>query len=180
MNGCISDSLEILTDMLDETIKKFDADIIEIGSIHIDNIQEEIQKTINEKLQEPIGRLVKKLKEDENLTIEDIKLIEKWVIGDAEFYTRMENNLIDWIAECKRLFNVLSHYTYKGIEEDENKLLALGAILTDLKFTLNDVIRYSEALNRVDKFRTLTRGGAPNAETKRLIAEIIEKKAIFD
>ena len=98
------------------------------------------------------------------------------MIGDAEFYTKMENNLIDWVAECKRLFKVLKHYSFEGVEDDENQLLAIGALLTDLKFTLVDIIRYSEAMNRVDQFKVMTQGGPPNAKTKESIAEMIESK----
>jgi len=32
---------------------------------------------------------VDKLKKDKTLSSEEIQLIEKWVIGDAEFYTKM-------------------------------------------------------------------------------------------
>ena len=72
--------------------------------------------------------------------------------------------------------HVLKHYSFEGVEDDENQLLALGALLTDLKFTLIDVIRYSEAMNRVDQFQKMTRGGTPNADTKKLLAEMIESK----
>ena len=176
MSTTISENLEVLTDKLDETIKKFDAKILAEASVPIDELLEEIRKTVQDKLRDPIERLVQKLKNDEPLSPEEMRLVEKWVIGDAEFYTRIENNLLDWMVECKRLFSVLEHYKNEGIEESENNLLGLGALLTDLKFTLSDVIRYSKAMNRVDEFKTMTRGGIPTAETKKLIAERIEEK----
>ena len=172
----ISANVENLTNKLNEAIKYFDADDIKTAVAPIDELYNDIQWTIKEKLQEPAGRLILKLKNDEDLSEDETLLIEKWIIGDAEFYTRMENNLIDWVGECKRLFNVLSHYSSEDIDNDENKLLALGALLTDLRFTLSDVLRYSEALNRVEELKSMTRGGRPNADTKIKIAEMIEEK----
>jgi len=176
LGSTISESLKTLTNKIDETIKHFDAFSLELESEPIDELLDDIRETFEEKLQESIERLVNKLKKDEPISSEEIQLIEKWVIGDAEFYTRMENNLIDWVAECKRLFEVLKHYSFEGVEDDENKLLAIGALLTDLKFTLSDVIRYSEAMNRVDQFKVMTQGGPPNAKTKEFIAEMIESR----
>jgi len=176
MSSTIAESVKALTTKIDENIKHFDAFSLELESAPIDELLDDIKITFEEKLREPIERLVEKLKKDESLSSEELHLIEKWMIGDADFYTRMENNLIDWIAECKRLFEVLKHYSFEGVEDDENKLLALGALLIDLKFTLSDVIRYSEAMNRVDQFKKMTQGGPPNAETKKLIAKMIEQK----
>ena len=176
MGSTIAESLKTLSQKLDETIKSFDAFSLELESAPVDELLDDIKETFEEKLREPIERLVNKLKKDEPLSSKEIQLIEKWVIGDAEFYTKMENNLIDWVAECKRLFEVLKHYSFEGVEDDENKLLAIGALLTDLKFTLMDVIRYSEAMNRVDQFKTMTQGGMPNAETKKFLAEMIERR----
>ena len=178
LSSNISESLEALTKKLDETIKDFDAKALETAAKPLDELYKQVHETIREKLRDPVERLVKKLKEDEALTPEENEVIVKWVVGDAKYYTRMENNLIDWMGECKRLFDVLTHYTFEGIEEDENRLLALGALLTDLKFTLKDVIRYSEAMNRVDQFKSLACVGTPNTESKKLIAEMIERKLI--
>ena len=107
------------------------------------------------------------------------RLIEKWVIGDAVFYTKREKHLIDWVVECKRLFEVLKHYSFEGFEDDKNQLLAIGAFLTDIKFTLTDVIPYSEAMQIVDKFKQITQGWTPSAESKKLPANMIESKLEF-
>ena len=176
MANTISENLQTLTQKLDETIKSFDASTLELESRPIDELLFDIKQTFEEKLRYPIEGLVDKLKTDQPLTTDEIQLIEKWVIGDAEFYTRIENNLIDWVAECKRLFGVLKQYSFDGVENDENQLLAIGALLTDLKFTLSDIIRYSKSMNTVDKFKQMTQGGTPNAETKLLLAQMIENK----
>ena len=103
MVSTIAESLQFLTEKLNETIKSFDAFSLELESAPIDELLDVIKETFEEKLRDPIERLVGKLNRDEYLSSEEIQLIEKWVIGDAEFYTKMENNLIDWISECKRL-----------------------------------------------------------------------------
>lgn len=34
-------------------------------------------------------------------------MIERWIIGDAESYTRMENNFQDWLEEYRALISTL-------------------------------------------------------------------------
>ena len=175
MSSDLSKELKKLTIKLDETLKTFDAEKIEDAIAPVDDLHAEIRKTLQKRLKEPAKQLIKKLKEDRDLTPEEEEIAVKWVVGDEEFYTRIENNLLDWVAECKRLFTVLNKFNTKELK-DENNLLALGALLTDLKFTLSDVMRYSEAMNRVDQFKNLTCVGIPNKASKRKIAQLIEQK----
>lgn len=176
MSENISYNLESITEKLDETLKKFDAKELGEAMMPIDDLMNSIQNMVNEKLRNPAERLLTKLKQDEDLTPEDIEIIKKWLVGDSESYTRIENNLIDWVAECKRILKILDYYKEGSLEDNENKLLALGALLTDLKFTLIDVQRYSKAMNEVDKLTSMACGGKPTAETKNKIAEMIQKK----
>jgi hypothetical protein len=180
LTGNISDRLNELITKLDETLKRYDAAALETESTPIDELLDDIQASVQEKLRDSVECLVTKLKADEYLSSEDKDDIEKWLVGDAEYYTRIENNLLDWVAECKRLFNVLKTYSSADVEEDKNKLLGLGAVLTDLKFTLSDVIRYSKALNQVDQVRSMVSVGIPNKESKQKIAELIEQKLTLD
>ena len=176
MNGEISHNLDIITLKLKEVLNDFDSKEIENAMEPIDGLMQDIQKTVDNKLRKPAEKLVQRLKQDEDLTPKDIETIIKWLVGDSESYTRIENNLIDWVAECKRLLSVLEHYKIEKIQDDENKLLALGALLTDLKHTLIDVKRYSKAMNEVDKLKSMAYGGTPNATTKNKLADMIQKK----
>ncbi len=177
MNGKIHEDLKMLTQQLNETIQSLHADAIQTVSLPLDDIKANIQKTIDNKLKNHIFGLVKKLRTDEALSDQELQIIEKWMIGDAEFYTRIENNLIDWIGECNRLVEILSHYADNTeLENDENQLFALGALLTDLKFTLSDVIRYTQAMNQVDYFKSILTGVPLNKESRLTIASMIEQK----
>ena len=110
---------------------------------------------------------------------EDIQQIEKWLIGDAEYYTEIENNFNDWVEECKRLQNLLGLYTHPEIATDEIKLFKLNALLTDLKHTLDDVIRYVEAQDRISRFRSSIAAGTLNKETKKWLADMINRQLAF-
>ena len=176
MGEDISHNLGLITEKLDETLKRFDAKELGEAMMPIDDLMHSIKNMVNKELRNPAEKLVTKLKQDEDLTSEDLEIIKKWLIGDSESYTRIENNLIDWVAECKRILEILDYYKEDSLEGNENKLLALGALLTDLKFTLIDVQRYSKAMNEVDKLKSMAYGGKPTAETKNKIAEMIQKK----
>ena len=165
-----------VTNKLNETLRKFDAKQLGDPITLIDELIDDVNTIVADQLKKPAEQLVYKLKGDQQLTDEDREMIKKWLVGDAEYYTRIENNLIDWVGECKRLLSVIENFPTTEIEEDQNKLLSLGAVLTDLKFTLKDVQRYSKAMNEVDKIKDMACIGTPNKETKLKLAELIEQK----
>jgi len=55
-------------------------------------------------------------------------------------------------------------------------MFKLNALLTDLEFTLHDVIRYVYSLNRVKSFRESTSSGDISKEDKKALAELIERQ----
>jgi type I site-specific restriction endonuclease len=176
VNGDISERVKKLVGELDNHLKNFNAEEIEVLGVPLNDLRDEIREAIQENMREPAERLIRKLKKNEDLTLQEIQTIERWIVGDAEYYAKVENNLLDWMGECKRLCSVLDSYAFQGVEKDDNKLLSLGAVLTDLKCTLDDVIRYSEAMNRVDRFRSSIGAGKLTSETKKWLAEMLERQ----
>lgn len=180
MNISFSENLKKVVNELDDSLKTYDAEKIEKLSVPLNIIRDEVRELIQENLRECAERVVKKLRRDENLSTQEIQLIAKWVVGDADYYSRIENNLMDWLVECKRLCKVIRSHATEGVEKDEEKLFVIGALLTDLKYTLTDVIRYAEAMNRVDRFKETLGTGYINRETKQWLAELIEQQIASD
>lgn len=179
MNGNISDRVELLKNQLETSLRSLNSDQLESASLPLGDLRNILRETIQEKLRDPIESIVRKLKRDEELLPEDIQKIEKWLIGDAEYYTEIENNFNDWVEECKRLQNLLGLYTHSEIENDEIKLFKLNALITDLKFTLDDVKRYIEAKDRVKRFRESIAAGTLDKESKKWLADMISRQLAF-
>lgn len=174
--GDISERIKTLRDDLEKGLRSLDADLLETASVPLASLQNEIRETFQENLRKKAKDIISKLKWNKPLSPEDMQIIEKWVVGDAEYYTEIENNYNDWVEECKRLHHLLGLYTSSDTGDDEVRLLKLSALLTDLKYTLDDVIRYTAARDRVERFRQSMGSGELDKKTKKWLAGMIKEQ----
>jgi hypothetical protein len=94
--------------------------------------------------------LIDKLQSDQPLSPTDIAMVRSWVVGDAESYTKMENNFQEWLSEYDRLEQTLADYAAKDNTPDD--LLKLEAILEDAVRTSYDIANFLEKQERINKF----------------------------
>jgi hypothetical protein len=97
-----------------------------------------------------VKMLIDKLEAGEPLSPTDLATVRAWVVGDAESYTKMENNFQDWLAEYDRLEQAMADYANKDCSPDD--LLKLEAILEDAVRTSYDIANFLEKQERVKKF----------------------------
>jgi len=174
--GDISERIKALRGDLEKGLRSLDADLLETASAPLAGLQNEVRETFQENLRKKAKEIISKLKWNKPLSSEDMQIIEKWVVGDAEYYTEIENNFNDWVEECKRLDHLLGSYTSSDINSDEIRLLKLNALLTDLKYTLEGVTRYVASRDRVDRFRQSMGSGELDKETKKWLAGMIKEQ----
>ena len=60
--------------------------------------------------------------------------------------------------------------------EDESSLFTLNALLVDLKFTLEDVIRYVYFSDRIKNFMDSIISGKISKKDKKILADLIEQQ----
>ena len=67
----------------------------------------ELDQYLREYLQdltgEDVKKVIKKLKGSDPIMPNDLEFIRLWLVGDAEYYLKYENNFNDWSKELKRL-----------------------------------------------------------------------------
>ena len=71
-----------------------------------DKVREELQASTAEDL----TSIIKKLKKQELLTPEERNLVGFWIVGDAEGFTKMEEDFNEWQEEFRRLSGLLETY----------------------------------------------------------------------
>ena len=174
----IADKIKIINQNLEKGLQNKDVESLELVKSPIESLHNHIRESIQASLREPITELVRKLKRDDPLSGEDIRAIEKWVIGDAEHYTEIENNFQDWVKECERLGNLIAEHGNPDINQDETQLFKLNAFLTDLEFTVKDVMRYIESVNRIKRFRESLGTGNIGPEEKKWLVDLIERQMV--
>lgn len=172
----ISDKTKMINDNLLKGLDGKDIESLEAVKPPLEQLTDHIRESLQGNLRDSVKELIKRLKRDEQITAEDLKTIEKWMVGDAEYYTKIETNYQDWVNECKRLSNLLDGYTSEIYVENESSLFTLNALLVDLKFTLADVIRYVSFSNRVKNFMSSASSGTISTEDKKVLADLIERQ----
>jgi hypothetical protein len=172
----IADKIKMINNDLLKGLDNKDLESLEAVKVPMNQLFDHIRESIQGHMRENIKELIKKLRKDKQITGEDLRTIQKWMVGDAEYYTKIETNFQDWVKECKRLSNILAGYTSEKSVEDESSLFTLNALLVDLRFTLEDVIRYVDFSNRVKQFMDSINSGKISKEDKKILADLIEQQ----
>lgn len=120
----------------------------------------------------PVRAVIGKLKAGTALTSEDVALIEAFVVGDAEAYTRVENDFQNWIAELARLV--------KSLADKSDRLqgaLLLDAVgeVEDARRVLGDICNYLEQQERVGRYKR-TMAKALDPASASILVEILERQ----
>ena len=118
MSVYIADKINMLNEKLLIGLKNKDIDALEEAEIPLRQLQDHIRESIQASLRQSAEELYKKLKKGQDLTAEELRALEKWLVGDAEYYVEIENNYKDWINECERLRNILKVYSSPDYKED--------------------------------------------------------------
>lgn len=139
----------------------------------INNIREEIQGITSEQIE----KIIKKLKDNKSITVDEQAVIELWIIGDAESYTKMENNFQDWLEELKRLEVVLKDYKLK--EHTLNDLFKLHGIFEDAIRLTVDITNFLDNEERINRFKTAIKS-ISNLEKKdrNMLINILSEKLL--
>ena len=176
MNMYVADKIKIINDNLVKGLDGSDLEALEAVRDPLTALRNHVRESLQANLREPITDIIKKLEKDEPILVEDLRIIEKWLVGDAQYYTEIENNFQDWKNECHRISKILNNYASSEQVEDETTMFRLNALLTDLEFTLNDVIRYVYSLDRVKSFGQSSSSGEISREEKKALAKLMERQ----
>ena len=160
-------------------IKMMDSTFQEAGTVLNDNkniIREEIQNATSEE----IKGIISKLKANRALTSEDMDMIELWIIGDAESYTKMENNLQDWLEEYKRLENIIRNC--EGKDCTITDLFKLHGVIEDAIRVSYDIAYFLEDKARIEHFESSVKNVTNLGEETRdfLVNILMEKLGSLD
>jgi len=120
----------------------------------------------------PVRAVIAKLRRGAELAKEDVALIESFVVGDAEAYTRVENDFQSWVAELARLVKSLGDKS--GRLQGSAILDAMGEV-EDARRVLGDICNYLEQQERVGRYKR-TMSKALNPEGAAMLVEILERQ----
>ena len=111
MSMYVADKIKMINEKLTRGLEGSDVETLEAVKDPLTALRNHVRETLQANLRESITDIIRKLKRDEPISVGDLKIIEKWLVGDAQYYTEIENNFQDWKGECKRLANILDSYS---------------------------------------------------------------------
>ena len=97
-----------------------------------------------------LTRIIQKLEDRELLSPREREVVSLWIVGDAEGYTKMENDFREWQAEFRRLSGVLERY--EGQELSPPALVELQGVLEDAVRVTADISNFLEKKERIERF----------------------------
>ncbi|MDP2654805.1 MAG: hypothetical protein Q8Q08_12365 [Candidatus Omnitrophota bacterium] len=123
-----------------------------------------------------LKRVIQKLKGGETLTVQDLEVVKLWMVGDADYYTTMENNLQDWKNELKRIMEEISLLNAGNL--DLAGTCRMRGLLTDGSRVIGDVFYYAQQKDRMAKFLESTKEIDP--EERAILVRLLEQKIKSD
>lgn len=121
--------------------------ILKLAQLKV-RVREELQAATSRDL----NRIIQKLEDRELLSPKEREIVSLWIVGDAEGYTKMENDFRAWQEEFRRLSGVLE--SYEGQELSPPTLVELQGILEDAIRVTADISNFLEKKERIERFQS--------------------------
>jgi hypothetical protein len=166
------DLLKGVFQSLDQAAKNRTPEALTLASMDLNTIMNRARERFQELSAGEIKPIIQKLTNFQPLNEGEKETVRFWMVGDAESYTRMENNYKDWLAELTRLAGVLKDFEAKP--ETLPNLLNVYGLLRDAMRTTADIIDYLEEKARVARFEEAIK--QLNQEDAKLIASLLRAK----
>jgi hypothetical protein len=119
---------------------------------------------------EAILGIIQKLENNVMLHPDERQLVGLWVVGDAEGYTRMENDLEKWRGEFHRLSGILE--SFEGQSPSPQSLVEVHGVLEDAVRLTADISHFLEKKERVERFNSAINNLGP--DDARFIASMLK------
>lgn len=135
-----------------------------------------LREQIQMKTAPEIAGVINKLRADHEITPADLDLVRLWLIGDAEGYLQMENNLQRWLAEYDALHTTLARFTAESVSIAD--MVKLQGLMEEGVRLCADIANLLEKKERVANFENATRDA--HSLNKEVLASVLSRKLESD
>jgi hypothetical protein len=136
------------------------------------DLEVQLREYIQDITKGEINKIIQNLETGKEITKEELGFIKLWIVGDAEYYVKLENNFNDWLSELKRIVNEINRIndTRPGFETASH----LRAILEDGKRVSYDIAFFLEKKERIANFEEATL--EIDSEERGLLIDLLKNK----
>lgn len=136
------------------------------------SLDDELREQIQAVTATQVMPLIDKLRADGPVGPADLELIRLWLVGDAEYYVKMENNFPAWVSELNRLIGVLGQLREEAMTP--SSMSRMEATVRDALRVASDIAFYRQQEERIRSFQNATR--SLSREDKDTLADILAQK----
>lgn len=170
--------VEELLQLAERTFAGEDPNDYELLDRQIRKVDTAAREAFQAHLRKECQRLVEKLEKGISLTSSDRHVMELWIIEDAKYYIRYENDFENWKNELERLIGEIKEVQAEGLDRSHT-LLRLQAHCKDARNILPDINFYLREKERVKRFEIATWNHL-NRELGHIMADILRAMITSD
>lgn len=150
----------------------------EMLSSHVHKLEAQAREAFQAKLGDHFWPIVEKLENGVPLAAAEQDMLQLFVVGDAKYYVKYENDVENWKHEINRLLEEIKRLQASGLAEMDS-LMHLRALCREAMRVLPDLAFYYREKERVHKFDEALRG-AIDRDTRRFLANLIKDMLASD
>jgi hypothetical protein len=152
MNNDIEGTIAQICSNLKLMVQDMDSGSERSRPLPIERLKNWARESYQEIFREQAMVMIRKLKRDESLSVEEAKLVEEWMVGDIELYRALESHYGEWKVEVLELGERLRVCGNPGVNSDVKCLLNIQAVVIELEHMLRDIDHYRFAMDRIKRF----------------------------
>ena len=133
-----------------------------------DELREQIQPTTAAE----VTPLISLLEADGPIGAKELELIRLWLVGDAEYYVKTENDFSAWVAELHRLLGALRQLRSEAVTP--TTMARMEATVRDALRVASDIAFYRQQEERVGSFQNAA--NQLSRDDKRTLAQLLARK----
>jgi hypothetical protein len=151
---------------------KTDEGTLNALSAALARLDNELREQIQAATAAQVTLLIDSLKADGPVGSAELELVRLWLVGDAEYYVKMENDLPAWVTELGRLLGVLRELHTETMTL--STMSRMEATIRDALRVSGDIVFYRQQEERIRAFQNATK--SLTREDKRTLAGILAQK----
>ena len=166
-------SAQPLTQVLEEVRRQLTVQNLERLSVMLEQKGGELRELFQLQHRSELDQIIKQLRSCKTLSGAHLDLIRKCVVGDAEYYAKLENDFENWRKELSRLLDEIAKYDGRAASGDE--WLVFQGLIRDARMLLPSLKYFLECQDRVKRFEAAASDGIDVGEGNTL-AGVLEQQ----
>jgi hypothetical protein len=169
---------QAVTDLLDRITStpsvdaKIDEGRLNALSGTLARLKDELREQVQAATASEVAPLITLLEADGPIGAKELELIRLWLVGDAEYYVKTENDFSAWVAELDRLLGALRQLRSEAVTP--TTMARMEATVRDALRVASDIAFYRQQEDRVGSFQNAT--SRLTRDDKKTLAQLLARK----